>query len=69
VKLISPASGFIRNAATSEQGGFSFPVLLAGEYEVSIEASGFRALAVSSDESGTVYAGTPGGVFRALHKQ
>jgi hypothetical protein len=44
VKLTSPSSGFSRNAATSEQGGFSFPALLAGEYEVSIEASGFQRM-------------------------
>jgi hypothetical protein len=54
VKLTSPASGFSRSAATSEQGGFSFPVLLAGEYEVSIEAPGFqRMVRQAAVEAGT----------------
>jgi hypothetical protein len=54
VKLTSPVSGFSRNAATSEQGGFSFPALLAGEYEVSVEASGFqRIVRQAAVEAGT----------------
>src|SRR5262249_48667066 len=44
VRPTSKATGFIRTAVTSEQGDFSFPALLAGEYEVSIEASGFQRM-------------------------
>ena len=40
VKLTSQAVGFGRTAVTSEQGDYSFPALMAGEYEVSMEASG-----------------------------
>src|SRR5262245_52736469 len=42
VKLTSRSTGFVRTALTSEQGDFSFPALLAGEYEVSAEAPGFQ---------------------------
>src|SRR5712691_2036383 len=44
VRLTSRASGFARTAVTSEQGDYSFPALLAGEYEVSVEASGFQRM-------------------------
>jgi hypothetical protein len=42
VKLTSQVDGLARTAVTSGQGDYSFPALLAGEYEVSIEASGFQ---------------------------
>ncbi len=42
VKLRSASSGLARMVATSGQGDFSFPALLAGEYEVSVEIPGFR---------------------------
>src|ERR1041384_7824334 len=44
VKLTSRATGFARTAVTSEGGDFSFPALLAGEYEVSVEAQGFERM-------------------------
>jgi hypothetical protein len=44
VKLTSQATGFARTAVTTEQGDYGFPALLAGEYEVSIEAPGFQRL-------------------------
>src|SRR6266571_4342980 len=54
VKLTSRASGFARSAVTSEQGDYSFPALLAGEYEVSVEASGFqRMVRQAAVEAGT----------------
>jgi len=54
VKLTSRAAAFVRTAATSEQGDYSFPALLAGEYEVSVEASGFqRMLRQAAVEAGT----------------
>jgi Carboxypeptidase regulatory-like domain len=44
VKLTGRASGFVRTVVTSEQGDYSFPALLAGEYEVSVESSGFQRM-------------------------
>src|SRR5215831_19954039 len=44
VSVTSLATGFSRSAVTSERGDFSFPALLAGDYEVSLEASGFQQL-------------------------
>src|SRR5215471_666946 len=54
VALTSRASGFVRTAITSERGDFSFPAILAGEYEVSAEASGFERIV----RQATVQAGT-----------
>jgi hypothetical protein len=44
VKLVALATGLTRAASTSEQGDYSFPALLAGEYEVSTEVQGFRRI-------------------------
>jgi hypothetical protein len=44
IKAVSMANGLERTIATSEQGDYSFPALLAGEYEVSVEASGFQRI-------------------------
>jgi hypothetical protein len=44
VKLVSLATGLTRAAITSEQGDYSFPALLAGEYDVSTEVQGFRRI-------------------------
>jgi hypothetical protein len=44
VTVTSQSTGFSRSAVTSELGNFSFPVLSAGEYEVSFEAPGFQRL-------------------------
>src|SRR5260370_6763920 len=53
VKLASQATGFARSIITSEQGEFSFPALLAGEYEVTVEAPGFeRMVRQASVEAG-----------------
>jgi Carboxypeptidase regulatory-like domain len=54
VKLTSRVSGFARSIVTSEQGDYSFPALLAGEYEVSVAASGFqRMVRQAAVEAGT----------------
>ena len=54
VRLTSRTDGFARAAVTSEQGDYSFPALLAGEYEVSIEAAGFqRTVRQAVVEAGT----------------
>src|SRR5712692_7983272 len=54
VKLTSRATGFVRTAVTSEPGDFSFPALVAGEYEVSVEAAGFQRMArEAAVEAGT----------------
>jgi hypothetical protein len=42
IKLQSTATGLERSAAAAERGDYSFPSLLPGEYEVTVEASGFR---------------------------
>lgn len=54
VKAISAAKGLTRTIITSADGDYSFPALLAGEYEVSVEASGFqRIVRQVSVETGT----------------
>jgi hypothetical protein len=42
VKLSSTSNGLARTVATSGQGDYSFPALLAGEYEVSVAVPGFQ---------------------------
>ena len=44
VSVKSPTTGFSRSSLTSERGEFSFPALLPGDYEVSLEAEGFERL-------------------------
>jgi hypothetical protein len=44
VKEVSAATGLARTIATSAQGDFTFSALLAGEYEVSVEAPGFQSM-------------------------
>ena len=54
VQAVSTATGLARTIATSAQGDFSFPALLAGEYEVSAEAPGFqRTVREAVVEAGT----------------
>src|SRR5215471_13322936 len=54
VKLTSTATSLARTVVTSQQGDYSFPALLAGEYEVSVEASGFqRVVRQAVVEAGT----------------
>src|SRR5262245_61848067 len=44
VKLVSLATGLTRAVGASEQGAYSFPALLPGEYKVSAEVQGFRSV-------------------------
>src|SRR5260370_3824215 len=44
VKVASPSTGLERSVTVSEQGDYSFPALLAGEYEVSVAAQGFQRI-------------------------
>src|SRR5262252_8715205 len=44
VKATSRTAALARTVVTSEQGDYSFPAMLAGEYEVSIEAPGFQRM-------------------------
>jgi Carboxypeptidase regulatory-like domain len=44
VKAITTAKGLTRTIIASAEGDYSFPALLAGEYEVSVEASGFQRI-------------------------
>src|SRR5881396_1985923 len=55
VKVTSQASALERTAATSEHGDYGFPALLPGEYDVSVEASGFqRTVRAATVEAGTI---------------
>ena len=45
IKAVSVATGLARTVISSEQGDYSIPALLAGEYEVSAEAPSFQRLA------------------------
>src|SRR5881409_2873665 len=47
VQAVNAATGLVRASATSEQGDYSFPALLSGEYQVSVEAPGFARTARS----------------------
>ena len=42
VTAISPATGLSRETTTSADGGYVFPLIPAGTYNVIVEASGFR---------------------------
>jgi carboxypeptidase family protein len=44
VQAVSRSTGLARATVTAEQGDYSFPALLAGEYEVSAEATGFQRI-------------------------
>ncbi len=44
VQAVSRASGQARRTLTAEPGDYSFPALLAGEYEVTAEAPGFQRI-------------------------
>ena len=44
VQAVSRATGQARTTVTSAEGDYSFPELLAGEYEVSAEALGFQRI-------------------------
>jgi hypothetical protein len=53
VKVVNLATNLARTEAGSEQGDYSFPALLAGEYEVSVEAEPFpRMVRTASVEAG-----------------
>jgi len=53
VKALSIATGIERTITTSVSGDYGFPSLPAGQYEVSVEASGFRrAVRKASVEAG-----------------
>ena len=54
VNAVSKLTGVTRTVTTSGQGDYNFPSLLAGEYDMSVEASGFqRMLRQASVETGT----------------
>src|SRR5689334_12383879 len=53
VKVVNLATNVPRTEATSEHGDYSFPALLAGEYEVSVEMEPFqRMVRTASVEAG-----------------
>jgi hypothetical protein len=41
VKIVNLATNLVRAETSSEEGDYSFPSLMAGEYEVDVEADGF----------------------------
>src|SRR5215216_3960445 len=54
VTAVSRTTRQVRTTVTGERGEYSFPALLPGEYEVSIEAAGFqRAVQAATVEAGT----------------
>jgi hypothetical protein len=54
VKTVSTTTGLAREIATSDQGGFGFPALPSGDYEISVEAPGFqRVVRKAVVEAGT----------------
>ena len=54
MKLQNPATGLVRAATTSAEGDYGFSALLAGDYEVSVDAPGFRSiLRTASVEAGS----------------
>src|SRR6266480_721086 len=42
VQAVNTATRLARTSVASEQGDYSFPALLSGEYRVSVEAPGFE---------------------------
>jgi hypothetical protein len=54
VTITAKATGYSRSAVTNTEGLFSAPALLAGEYDVRAEATGFRTLVLAA----TVQAGS-----------
>src|ERR1041384_5751190 len=55
VKILSMSTGLARTIATSTTGDYGFPSLPAGQYEVSVEASGFhRMVRKASVEAGQI---------------
>src|SRR5438034_11246602 len=42
VQAVNTATGLTRTSVALEQGDYSFPALLSGEYHVSVEAPGFE---------------------------
>jgi hypothetical protein len=42
VKLSNPSTGFNRTTTTNESGAYTFPTILPGNYQVEVEAKGFK---------------------------
>ncbi len=54
VKAVSKVTGVGRTITTSEHGDYGFPSLLAGEYDMSVDAPGFQSMVrQASVEAGT----------------
>lgn len=54
VRAVSATTGQMRATTTAERGEYSFPALLPGQYQISVEAAGFERTGVAA----TVHAGT-----------
>src|SRR5437764_14176083 len=44
VELVSGSTGLDRHTSTSAQGGYTFAALSPGEYDVSVDATGFERM-------------------------
>src|SRR5262245_35963006 len=44
IEVVSLATGLLRPTISSEEGDYSVPALLAGEYEVTAQTPGFRRI-------------------------
>src|SRR6476646_11709896 len=54
VEVVSRGTGRVRGTITGTQGEYSVPTLLPGDYDVSVEAVGFkRTVRVATVEAGT----------------
>lgn len=54
VRAVSATTGQMRATTTAERGEYSFPALLPGQYQISVEAAGFER----TSGAATVHAGT-----------
>jgi hypothetical protein len=55
VEAISRTSGQVRSTVTNDRGEYSFPALLAGEYEIAVRADGFqRVVRTATVEAGAI---------------
>jgi len=52
VKAVSVTTALARTITTSQRGDFSFPILPAGGYEVSVESPGFQGTARHAEVEG-----------------
>jgi len=62
VDLVNTGTGVVRKTATDESGNFIFPQLLAGAYNITVSAPGFKTYAAK----GIVLASSERSVLRTI---